>query len=116
AHPALSFVLGYEADIVSGATPRTYGHAALDAVSGATSFSDERHALRAGVETRLGPTELAAGYTFAFENDYRSHAVDAAARVDLWGRNTTFRLGYAHSFDSVCDADNRGATPLERQA
>jgi hypothetical protein len=116
AHPALSFRIGYDADVVSGATPRTYGHASPDVVSGATHFSDNRHAFHAGAEVRVGPTELTAGYTFAFENDYRSHAIDAGAKVDLWGRNTTFRLGYAHNFDSVCDVNNRGVGPLERQA
>jgi len=115
AHRMLSFKLGYDADIVTGATPRIYG-STPDAISSATTFSDTRHAFHAGVQARVGPTTLDAGYTFGFENDYRSHAIDAAAKVDLWGKNTTFKLGYAHNFDSVCDADNRGAMPLERRA
>jgi hypothetical protein len=115
AHRTFSFLFGYNADVVTGATPRIYG-AALDAISSATNFNDTRHAFHGGVEARIGPVTLDAGYTFAFENDYRSHAIDAAARVDLWGKNTTFKLGYAHNFDAVCDADNRGATPLERRA
>jgi Protein of unknown function (DUF3570) len=117
-HPAISLNLGYNADIVTGATPRTYGKplSSLDAISSATSFSDTRHSVHGGLELRVGPTQLSAGYTFGIENDYRSHAIDAAAQVDLWGKNTTFKLGYSHNFDSVCDADNRGAMPLERQA
>jgi uncharacterized protein DUF3570 len=114
AHPNFSLNLGYEADVVSGATPRTYG--SMDAISSATQFSDTRHVFHGGAELRLGPTALDAGYTYAFENDYRSHTIDASARVDLWGKNTTFRLGYAHNFDSVCDVDNKGATPLERRS
>ncbi len=118
AHPAFSINLGYNADVVTGATPRIYGkpNSSVDTVSQATNFSDVRHAFHGGVELRLGPTELDAGYTYAFENDYRSHAVDAAAKIDLWGKNTTFKLAYAHNFDSVCDIDNAGATPLERRA
>jgi hypothetical protein len=117
-HPAISLNLGYNADIVTGATPRVYGKplSSLDAISQATHFSDTRHAVHAGLELRVGPTQLSAGYTFGIENDYRSHAIDAAASVDLWGKNTTFKLGYSHNFDSVCDVDNTGATPLERQA
>jgi hypothetical protein len=117
-HPAISLNLGYSADIVSGATPRTYGkpQSSLDAVSAATHFSDNRHQVHAGLEVRVGPTQLSAGYSYGFENDYRSHSIDAAAQVDLWGKNTTFKLGYSHNFDSVCDVDNKGATPLERQA
>jgi hypothetical protein len=117
-HPAISLNLGYSADIVTGATPRTYGKpvSSLDAISTATSFADNRHAFHGGLELRVGPTQVSAGYTYGFENDYRSHAIDAAAAVDLWGKNTTFRLGYSHNFDSVCNVDNRGANPLERQA
>lgn len=114
AHPAFSLNFGYEADVVSGATPRTYG--AMDAISSATQFTDTRHAFHGGAELRLGPTAIDAGYTYGFENDYRSHAIDASAKVDLWGKNTTFALGYAHNFDSVCDVDNKGAMPTERRS
>src|SRR6201999_198576 len=81
AHRDFSLNFAYEADVVSGATPRTYG--AMDAISSATPFSDTRHAFHAGAELRLGPTALDAGYTYAFENDYRSQAIDASAKVDL---------------------------------
>ena len=114
AHRSFSLDFGYESDVVTGATPRVYG--TMDAISSATQFSDTRHAFHGGAELRIGPTAVDAGYTYAFENDYRSHAIDASARVDLWGKNTTFKLGYAHNFDSVCDVDNSGATPLERKS
>jgi hypothetical protein len=114
AHRDFSLNFGYEADVVSGATPRVYG--AVDVVSSATAFSDTRHAFHGGAELRLGPTAVDAGYTYAFENDYRSHAIDAGARVDLWGKNTTFRLGYAHNFDSVCDIDNQGVLAVDRRS
>lgn len=114
AHKVIAFRLGYDVDIVTGATPRTYA-AGADVVTAATRFSDARHAAHAGVQLRLGPTALDATYLFASENDYRSHVIDTAAKVDLWGKNTTFRLGYAHNFDSVCNADNRGAMPLDRR-
>src|SRR5579864_4181640 len=79
AHRDFSLNFGYEADVVSGATPRIYG--AMDAISSATQFTDTRHAFHGGAELRLGPTAVDAGYTYGFENDYRSHAIDAAARV-----------------------------------
>src|SRR5260370_7305525 len=85
----------------------------MDALPPATQFTDTRHAFHGGAELRLGPTAVDAGYTYAFENDYRSHAIDASARVDLWGKNTTFKLGYAHNFDTVCNVDNTAATPLQ---
>jgi uncharacterized protein DUF3570 len=114
AHPDFSLNFAYESDVVSGATPRTYG--SMDAITSATHFSDTRHAFHGGAELRLGPVAVDAGYTYAFENDYRSHSVDIAAKVDLWGKNTTFKLGYAHNFDSVCDVDNKGADPTERRS
>jgi hypothetical protein len=114
AHRDFSLNFGYEADVVTGATARTYG--SMDAISSATHFSDTRHAFHGGAELRLGPAAVDAGYTYAFENDYRSHAIDVGAKVDLWGRNTTFRLGYAHNFDSVCDVDNKGTSPTERRS
>ena len=110
----VSLDLGYDADIVTGATPRTYSH--IDALSAATSFSDVRHAVHAGLEYRTGLVTLDGSYSYAFEHDYRSHVVDVGARVDLLGKNTTLALAYSHNFDSVCDVDNRGATPLSRQA
>ncbi|MCU1281047.1 MAG: hypothetical protein JWM53_4593 [bacterium] len=114
AHRDFTLRFGYDADVVSGATPRTYG--SLDAVSSATSFSDTRHAFHGGAQLRLGPTSVDAGYTYGFENDYRSHALDIGAKVDLWGKNTTFRLGYSHNFDSVCNVDNKGAMVTERRS
>jgi len=111
----LTLRAGYDVDIVAGATPRIYG-SGMDAVSSATSFADYRHSAHAGAELRIGPTSLDVNYTFGSENDYRSHSIDATAKVDLWGKNTTFKLGYSHNWDTVCDADNRGAAPLERHA
>src|SRR5260370_18436092 len=52
AHRDFSLRFGYEADVVSGATPRIY--AAMDAISPPTAFSDTRHAFSAGAELRLG--------------------------------------------------------------
>jgi hypothetical protein len=115
AHRTFSIRMGYDVDIVTGSTPRLYG-SSVDAISSATHFSDYRHAFHGGAEARIAAATLDLGYTYAFENDYRSHSIDASAKVDLWGKNTSFRLGYAHNFDSVCDADNAGAQPLERKA
>jgi hypothetical protein len=113
----VTFSAGYDADVVSGATARTYKrNTGVDATSGATPFSDTRHAFHAGLEYRTGAVTLDGTYTYAFENDYRSHVVGAGARVDLLNHNTTFALSYAHNFDTVCDADNRGVTPLQRVA
>jgi hypothetical protein len=106
------FRFGYDADIVSGATPRTYSK--IDAMSAATQFSDVRHAIHGGLEFRHGLVTVDGGYTYGFEKDYQSHVVDVGARVDVFNHNTTFALNYSHNFDKVCDADNRGLQPLQR--
>src|SRR5256885_1422926 len=67
AHRDFSLNFGYDADVVTGATARTYG--STDAISSATHFSDTRHAFHGGAELRLGPVAVDAGYTYAFEHD-----------------------------------------------
>ena len=103
----------WTADIVTGATARTYG--AVDAVSSATPFSEVRNTFGPRAEIRRGRFTVAAGYRFGIESDYRSHQLSLGASVDLNNRNTTLAIHYGHSFDSVCDLDQRGAGPLERQ-
>jgi hypothetical protein len=103
---------GSEMDIVSGATARTYGaDNGPDAVSGAT-FSDTRYVARAGASFETRTVGVSAGYSYGWENDYRSHTVSVAARGDFLERNFTLALGYTRNFDSVCDHDNsRAQTP-----
>ncbi len=109
----LNVQASFDADIVSGATPRTYG--APDAVSAATAFSDERYTFAARASGRFGPATVDAGYRFGFEHDYRSHVVGAGASVDLARRNTTLAASWAHNFDSVCDLDNGALATTLRQ-
>jgi hypothetical protein len=109
---------GYEVDLVSGATPAVYGNggAQPDAVSGATRFSDERQQARAavGIETPL--IGLAAGYSYGWEHDYRSHTLSVSARGDFLERNFTLGIAYTRNFDSVCDQNNEAVqSPLDRQ-
>jgi hypothetical protein len=110
---------GYEVDIVSGATPKAYGSptetaAGVDAVSGATSFSDQRQQARGGLSVNTPLVGLTAGYSYGWEKDYRSHTVSAAARGDFLERNFTFGLAYTRNFDTVCDQNNQNAQgPLD---
>jgi hypothetical protein len=112
---------GYEVDIVSGATPRAYGSATetvtgVDAVSGATQFSDTRQQARAGLGVNTPLVGLTAGYSYGWESDYRSQTLSAAARGDFLERNFTLGLAYTRNFDSVCDQNNQNAQgPLDLQ-
>ncbi len=108
---------GYELDIVSGATPRVFGPAAgPDAVTAATGFSDTRHAARGGLGFETQTVGVSGGYSYGWENDYRSHTITAAVRGDFLERNFTLGLAYTRNFDSVCDQNNSGArSPLDFQ-
>jgi hypothetical protein len=113
---ALTVNAGYEVDLVSGATPSVYGSAQPDAVSGATKFSDERQQARGGVAIETPLIGLAAGYSYGWEHDYRSHTLSVSARGDFLERNFTLGLAYTRNFDSVCDQNNEAAlSPLDRQ-
>jgi hypothetical protein len=107
---------GYEVDIVSGATPAVYGSATPDAVSGATSFTDQRQQARGGLTLNTRLVGLTAAYSYGWEKDYRSHTISGAARGDFLERNFTLSLAYTRNFDSVCDQNNEAAQgPIDLQ-
>jgi hypothetical protein len=102
----LGIEAGYEVDIVSGATTKVYRPGdSPDAVSGAT-FSDLRQAARGGLSFETASVGLDAGYSYGWENDYRSHTLSVAARGDFLERNFTLGLAYTRNFDRVCDQAN----------
>jgi hypothetical protein len=112
---SVSITAGYEVDIVSGATPRTFG---VDTVSGATKFSDVRQQVKGGIDYSRANNGLSAGYSYGWESDYKSSAVSATTRSDLLDHNFTLAVAYTHNFDDVCDANNETAAgqPLQLRA
>jgi hypothetical protein len=74
-----------------------------------------RNVVGGRAEFSAGPWKGYAGYHFGIENDYRSHTLGLGSSVDLFQRNTTLALDYAHSFDSVCDLDNGNLPVTLRQ-
>jgi hypothetical protein len=98
--------VGYEADIVSGATPQVFR---VDATTGPSPFSDIRHSPKAGLTLRSGNVQVSAGYAYSIEHDYRSNVISLGGQVELFGKNTTIGVSYSHNIDSVCDATNQAA-------
>jgi hypothetical protein len=94
----------------------TVVHPQVDAVSGATKFSDVRHEGQLSLGFHGRRSSLTFTGTAGTERDYLSRQLGGTASVDLPGRNTTVTLGYSHSFDAVCDKDNADLMPLERRA
>ena len=109
----LRFDVDWSADVVTGATPRTYG--SPDVVSAATSFSEVRNTLGAGAAATVGPATISAGYAYGTEHDYRSNLVRAGLVLDLAAHNTILTADYSHSFDRICDLAQPGVPLTLRQ-
>ncbi len=109
----LRFDVSWLADVVTGATPRTYGPP--DVVTAATRFTETRNVIGGGAQATFGPFTLSAGYSFGTENDYRSHLVRLGGKLDLFNHNTILNANYSHSFDSICDLAQPGVPLLLRQ-
>ncbi len=109
----LSFDVDWNADIVSGATPRTYG--SPDVVSSATMMSEVRNVIGAGAAATVGPATISAGYAYGTENDYRSNLIRAGVTLDLANHDTNIVADYSHGFDSVCDLAQPGVPITRRQ-
>jgi Protein of unknown function (DUF3570) len=103
AGPDFHFNVGYEVDIVSGATPATYG---VDTVTQATHFSDTRHQVQVAVAYVRPASSVSFGGSYGFESDYKSIAITGGTTTDLLDHNFTVGLLYTHNFDKVCDANN----------
>ncbi|HEX4405843.1 MAG TPA: DUF3570 domain-containing protein, partial [Polyangia bacterium] len=114
--PDFRFGVGYNVDIVSGATPAIFGpHSGVDAVTTATKFSDLRQEAHGSLSYERPSSSVSVAYAYGWEHDYRSHAVTATTRSDLLDHNFTLGLSYTHNFDSVCDNNNSnvGDQPLD---
>jgi hypothetical protein len=109
----LAFEVDWLADVVTGATPRTYGP--LDVVSAATPFNEVRNTIGATALATWRMLTVSAGYTFGTENDYRSQLVRAGLKFDLFQHNTILAANYSHSFDSICDLNQPGIPVTLRQ-
>jgi hypothetical protein len=109
----LTFDVDWTADIVTGATPRTYG--SPDVVSAATSFTEVRNVVGAGASFLVGPATITAGYAYGTENDYRSQLLRAGVTLDLANHDTVIVADYSHGFDSVCNLDQPGIPLTLRQ-
>jgi hypothetical protein len=114
---------GWEADVVSGASVSTKAgttyqvlHPGADVVSTA-SVRDMRNVAKGGFTLKNDTVSLSPGYSFSTENDYKSHAIDVAARTELFEHNTQLEIAYAHNFDRVCDrVQSPNANPTRTRA
>ena len=109
---------GYEADVVSGATPSIYAAqrpGSVDVVTSASDFSDTRHSGHGTLAFTGSRATLSLTYTYGTERDYKSNAITVGGTVDMPGKNTILALSYTRNIDEVCDFNNGDAEPLERR-
>lgn len=99
------FSLGWDADVVSGASVAVVDAPSPepDVISTATQLDDFRNVFSAGTELRSEYGTIRAGYSYGFENDYRSHSVSLGARAEAFERTAVFDFNWARGWDSVCD-------------
>lgn len=103
-HEALTLRAGWEADVVSGASVAVVdAPGSVDAITSATRVEDFRNVFSGSMELRSQFATFRGGYSYGFENDYRTHSFFLGARTELFERNTSFDLSYARGFDAVCD-------------
>lgn len=114
----LALRVGWQADVVSGASVAVVDAPSPqpDVVSTATRLSDFRNTFSGGAEIRSDFGSIRAGYSYGFENDYRSHGLQIGARAEAFERTMLFDLSYARGWDSICDANQgRAQDPVERR-
>jgi hypothetical protein len=100
-----TFRLGWEADVVTGASVAVVDAPASepDVVTSATRLTDFRNTVHAGGTLRSDWASLDYGYQYGLEADYRSHSFFLTGRAELYERNTTLELSYARAWDGVCN-------------
>ncbi len=109
---------GWAADIVSGASIKTRNAVRgqdPDVVSQA-SVRDTRQVVNGGFALTRKLSTFQAGYTYSFENDYRSHSVDASAKAELLQKTMELSIAYARNWDSVCDVIQLDPDPTRRKS
>jgi Protein of unknown function (DUF3570) len=85
-------------------------------VSNDKALTEYRNEVSASVTQAFGPGRMyrAAGtYLRSRESDYDSDTIGANFAVDLFEKNTTWTLGYAHSFDTAYDRRAMRMHPVE---
>jgi Protein of unknown function (DUF3570) len=106
----LDLHIGYEADIVSGATEPIKAGPVADVVTAATNFSDVRQEFHGGTVITRRDTHLAVDYSYGTESDYHSQGIAVAAGTDFLQKNTQIEIQYAHGFDHVCTTNYTSST------
>ena len=92
-----------------------YQVASVDAVSGASTYHEERKQESVGIDVLQGKTTYSAGYIAGNEPDYRARTAFASVSEDMFGDLTTISFGFTRGWDKVGERGTTRNDPLERR-
>jgi len=104
----------YYEDNITGHVDTISG-ASVDAVSGASTYHEERKQESLSIDVLQGKTTYSAGYITGNENDYRARTAFASISEDMFGDLTTISFGFTRGWDKVGVVGQTTTSPLERR-
>ena len=96
----VSAAYNYYADRITGHVDTISG-ASVDAVSGASTYKEERKQNSLSVDVLLGKITYSTGVIYSDENDYRAKTAFASVSEDMFGDLTTVTFGVVRGWDKV---------------
>ncbi|HKC16569.1 MAG TPA: DUF3570 domain-containing protein [Steroidobacteraceae bacterium] len=110
----VSLAGNYYVDNITGHIDSISG-ASVDAVSGASSYHEERKQESLSIDVLQGKTTYSAGYITGNENDYWARTAFASISEDMFGDLTTISFGFTRGWDKVGKVGQTATSPLERR-
>ena len=110
----VSLAGNYYVDNITGHVDTISG-ASVDAVSGASTYHEERKQASLSIDVLQGKTTYSAGYITGNENDYKARTAFASISEDMFGDLTTISFGFTRGWDKVGVVGQTATSPLERR-
>lgn len=104
----------YYIDNITGHVDTVSG-ASVDALSGASTYHEERKQESLSIDVLQGKTTYSAGYIAGNEPDYRARTAFASVSEDMFGDLTTISFGFTRGWDKVGERGTTRNDPLERR-
>jgi Protein of unknown function (DUF3570) len=108
----VSAAYNYYSDKITGHVDTISG-ASVDAVSGASTYKEERKQNSLSVDVLLGKVTYSAGFIDSNEPDYKARTAFASVSEDMFGDLTTVTFGVVRGWDKVGE---RGAPTFSQSA
>ncbi len=110
----VSLTGNYYVDNITGHVDTVSG-ASTDALSGASTYHEERKQESLSIDVLQGKTTYSAGYIAGNEPDYRARTAFASVSEDMFGDLTTISFGVTRGWDRVGERGTTRNDPLDRR-